>query len=157
MRFSFAVAASIVVFAAALFGQSNPVPFVNQPLVPATVAPGSPAFTLTVNGTGFVSGSVVNWNASARATTFVNSSQLTATVLATDVAVAETGTVTVTSPAPGGGVSNPVYLVVTNPFRQITFASSTFGAPPVPLWMTGADLNGDGKIDLITANENGTI
>ncbi|PYV15246.1 MAG: hypothetical protein DMG21_15605 [Acidobacteria bacterium] len=37
-------------------GQSNPVPFVNQPLVPSAVAPGGPDFTLTVNGTGFVSG-----------------------------------------------------------------------------------------------------
>ncbi len=38
---------------------ANPVPFVNQPLTPMTVAPGSGQFTLTVNGTGFVSGSVV--------------------------------------------------------------------------------------------------
>ena len=33
----------------------NPVPFVNQPLVPSAVAPGGPDFTLTVNGPGFVS------------------------------------------------------------------------------------------------------
>lgn len=157
MRFSLAVSVAIVLFAAALFAQSNPVPFVNQPLVPATVAPGTATFTLTVNGTGFVSGSVVNWNGSPRATTFVNRSELTATILATDVAVAETGTVTVSSPSPGGGVSNPVFFGVTNPFRQITFAPSSFGNPQVPLWMTSADLNGDGKVDLITANGNGTI
>jgi hypothetical protein len=157
IRFGLAVFTALVLFAAALLGQSNPVPFVNQPLVPATVAPGSPTFTLTVNGTGFVSGSVVNWNASARATTFVNSSQLTAAILATDVAVAETGTVTVTSPAPGGGASNPVFLGVTNPFRQITFTSSTFGSALQPLWMIAADLNGDGKLDLVTSNANGTL
>jgi hypothetical protein len=40
----------------------NPVPFVNQPLVPDAAAPGGPDFTLTVNGTGFISGSVVSWN-----------------------------------------------------------------------------------------------
>lgn len=39
----------------------NPVPFINQPLVPGAVAPGSPGFTLTVHGTGFVSGATVNW------------------------------------------------------------------------------------------------
>ena len=39
-------------------GQNNPVPFVNQPLVPSAVAPGGPDFTLTVNGTGFVSGAI---------------------------------------------------------------------------------------------------
>jgi hypothetical protein len=156
-RFSLASFVLVVLLAPALLGQSNPVPFVNQPLVPATVAPGASAFTLTVNGTGFVSGSVVNWNGSARATTFVSISQLTATILATDVAVAETGTVTVSSPGPGGGVSNPVYLGVTNPFRQITFASSSFGKPVVPMWTTAGDLNGDGKLDLVTANENGDI
>src|SRR5215467_12663414 len=37
----------------------NPVPLINQPLVPETAAPGGPGFTLTVNGTGFVAGSVV--------------------------------------------------------------------------------------------------
>jgi len=68
----------------------NPVPFVNQPLVPMTAPPGGSSFTLTINGTGFVSGAVVKWNGSARATTFVNNSQLTATILATDIAVAGT-------------------------------------------------------------------
>src|SRR5258708_31953477 len=156
-RFNLASFVLVVLLAPALLGQSNPVPFVNQPLVPATVAPGTSAFTLTVNGTGFVSGSVVNWNGSPRATTFVSSSQLTATILATDVAVAETGRVTVSSPGPGGGVSNPMYLGVTNPFRQITFASSSFGNPSNPYNSTTADLNGDGKLDLVTANQNGSV
>ena|SRR5579863_4965546 len=58
----------------------NPVPFVNQPLVPDATPPNGPEFTLTVNGTGFVSGSAVNWNGSALPTQFVSPSQLTATV-----------------------------------------------------------------------------
>src|SRR6202030_2713644 len=99
-RSTLAAFSVIVILATSLLGQSNPVPFVNQPLVPTTVVPGSPAFTLTVNGTGFVSGSVVNWNGSPRATKFVNSTQLTATILASDVAEASTGTVTVTSAGP---------------------------------------------------------
>jgi len=37
-------------------GIANPVPLINQPLVPDAVAPGGAGFTLTVNGTGFVSG-----------------------------------------------------------------------------------------------------
>ena len=37
-------------------GAANPVPLINQPLVPDAVAPGSAGFTLTLNGTGFVSG-----------------------------------------------------------------------------------------------------
>src|SRR5262245_2397171 len=76
-------------------GTTNPVPLINQPLVPDAVAPGGAGFTLTVNGTGFVSGSVVNWNGSARASTFVSSSQLTASILASDIAIATTASVTV--------------------------------------------------------------
>jgi len=48
----------------------NPVPFVNQPLVPAAVAPGGAGFTLTVHGTGFISGAAVNWNGTLLATLF---------------------------------------------------------------------------------------
>ncbi len=59
---------------------SYPVPLINYPLVPGTVSIGGPAFTLTVNGSGFVPGSVVNWNGYGRATTFVNSSQLKARI-----------------------------------------------------------------------------
>ena len=42
----------------------NPVPLVNQPLVPGAVKPGGAGFTLTVTGTGFVSGATVHWNLS---------------------------------------------------------------------------------------------
>lgn len=157
MRSSTSAFAFILIFGAALLGQSNPVPFVNQPLVPTTVTPGSPAFTLTVNGTGFVSDSTVNWNGSPRTTTFVGSSQLTATILATDVAVASTGTVTVSSPAPGGGVSNLAFLSVTNPFRQVTFLPSSFGNPAAAWSMITADLNADGKLDLVTSDESGKV
>jgi hypothetical protein len=80
----------------------NPTPFVNQPLIPASVAPGGANFTLTVNGTGFVSGSVVDWNGSPRTTTFVSGSQVTATILSSDIATVGTASVTVVSPAPGG-------------------------------------------------------
>jgi hypothetical protein len=83
----------------ALSAQS-PVPSINQPLLPAATTPGGPQFTLTVNGTGFVSGSVVDWNDSALATTFVNGSQLTASVSALDIASAFTAWVT-------GGESRP--------------------------------------------------
>ena len=50
----------------------NPVPLIDQPLVPAAAAPGGMGFTLTVNGTGFVPDSVVHWNGAARSTQFVN-------------------------------------------------------------------------------------
>lgn len=82
----------------------NPVPSIIS-LSPPTAVAGGPGFTLTVTGKNFVSTSVVKWAGSARATTFVSATELTATILATDIAKAGTFHVTVTSPTPGGGTS----------------------------------------------------
>jgi hypothetical protein len=80
-------------------------PSVSPPLVPNTATAGSAAFTLTVNGSGFVGGSVVYWNSTTHATTFVTSGQLTAAISAADVANA--GTVPVYVRNPGGtGIYN---------------------------------------------------
>ncbi|CAG0927080.1 hypothetical protein TFLX_00341 [Thermoflexales bacterium] len=57
-------------------------------------------FTLTANGIGFTPGSVVRWNGNARPTTFITSTQLAATVYATDVNVLGLYPVTVFDPAP---------------------------------------------------------
>ena len=76
----------------------SPVPFIDQPLTPDAVVPGSAAFTLTVNGTGFVSASTVKWNGSARTTTVVSNSKLTANVLLSDIANPSTASVTVINP-----------------------------------------------------------
>jgi hypothetical protein len=132
---------------------TNAVPFLNQPLVPAAVAPGGSGFTLRVSGTGFVSGSTVNFNGTALTTTFVDSGHLSALVSATDVATAKTASITVVSPNPGGGSSNTVYLQVGAPETTISFAN----APNSPLQIPGpvgigvADFNGDGKVDLAIA------
>lgn len=80
-------------------------PQVMAPLVPNTATAGSPAFTLTVNGSGFVGQSVVYWGSAALTTTFVTSGQLTAPIAAADVATA--GTVAVYVKNPGGtGIYN---------------------------------------------------
>ena len=96
------------------FAAENPVPLISQPLVPDAVAPGGAGFTLAVRGTGFVSGAVVNWNHSSLATTFVSDSRLTASVPASDIAAANTASVTVLNPSPGGGTSNVMFFEVTS-------------------------------------------
>jgi hypothetical protein len=135
--------------------QTNPIPFVNQPLVPTAVAPGGSSFTLTVNGTGFVSASTINWNGTPLATTFVNSSQLTATVPAANIATAGTASITVSSPSPGGGKSAVLYLGVTNPITSLTFTNYDQGfyfsgtlVTPTGVNPIAADFNGDGKLDV---------
>jgi hypothetical protein len=135
----------------------NPVPLINQPLVPDATAPGGPDFTLTVNGTGFVSDSVVNWNGSPLTTTFISGSQLTAVVPAADIAAATTASVTVATPAPGGGTSNVDFFPVTTN-RGDSVAFNLASSPAVglnPSQMARGDFNGDGKLDLAVANENG--
>jgi FG-GAP-like repeat len=127
--------------------QSNPVPFVDQPLVPMSAAPGASGFSLTVNGAGFISGSVVNWNGTALPTTFVSKAQVTATVAASDIASPQTASVTVSNPAPGGGSSNVAFFQVATPESTVVLSapSNTGGAGFV---VVTADFNGDGKLDL---------
>lgn len=126
----------------------NPVPFVNQPLVPTAVAPGGPDFTLTVNGAGFVPESVVRWNGSPRPTTFVSNTQLTAAIPAADIATIGSALITVFNPAPGGGVSNTGQLLITFPIPSVTFKQTDFGTGGGAVAVATADFNGDGKADV---------
>ncbi len=127
----------------------NPVPLISQPLVPEAAAPGGTGFTLTVNGTGFVSGSVVHWNGGARSTHFVNGGRLTANIPDTDIAEAGTAAVTVTNPEPGGGTSGTVFFPIHAPAPSVSLARTDFG--PTGVWniyLVTGDFNGDGKLDL---------
>ena len=84
---------------------NNQVPTTTS-ISPTCTTAGSADFTLTVNGTKFVSTSTVNWNGTPLTTSFVSSTQLTATVPASLVATAGTASITVVTPSPGGGTSN---------------------------------------------------
>ena len=85
----------------------NQIPLVTS-VVPSTLPLGP--FSLTVNGSRFVSGAQVLWNGSPLATSFVNAGQLTATGNA-----AQPGSVTLRVANPGtGAVSSPVTVTVTS-------------------------------------------
>ena len=88
---------------------SNPVPTIT------TISPTSQikntAFTLTVNGTNFVTTSVVYINTTAYTTTYINATQLQVSISSLAKA---SYTVKVTNPAPGGGTSNTKTLTITN-------------------------------------------
>jgi len=71
-------------------------------LSPDKVSAGGEGFTLTVNGTGFVANSVVQFNGQDRMTTFVSSTQLTAGITAEDIATGLTYGITVVNPTSSG-------------------------------------------------------
>jgi subtilisin family serine protease len=119
----------------------NPVPTISS-LSPVAVQAGGPAFTLTVNGSGFVSSSVVRWNGSARPTTFVNATRLTAAIPASDVAQIGSTPVTVFSPSPGGGTSSAATFNATGP--PAISVSTTTAAPGTTV--TATLINGTGGI-----------
>ncbi len=105
---------------------------------PSSVAEGSGDFVLTVSGFGFTPASVVQVNASARATTYVSSTTVTAIVLASDVAQFGSRTVRVSGSA---GAALTVTAVV-NPAPHLTSISPSAigpGAWTTTLTVTGSN------------------
>ena len=115
---------------------SNPIPSATS-LSPARLGAGTGAFTLTINGSGFVPSSVVRWNGSPRPTTLVNSSQLTASIAAADIAATGTAQVTVFSPTPGGGTSAALAFTIAPP-PTLTVSATTV-APGASVTVTLTD------------------
>jgi trimeric autotransporter adhesin len=104
-----------------LAGCNNSPPFNSTPaisnLFPSNITAGSPGFTLSVVGTGFIStsqgASFVYWNGFVRPTTLNQTSgQLQVQIFAADVASPGPASVTVINPAPGGGTSTAARFVV---------------------------------------------
>ena len=102
-------------------GTSNAAPVLSS-ISPTSATAGSAQLTLTANGTGFISGAVINWNGTALATTFVSSIKLTAVVPATSLTTAGTASVTVFTPSPGGGTSSPSTFTI----NAVTTAAKRF-------------------------------
>jgi trimeric autotransporter adhesin len=126
---------------------SNAITFnVTDPPVPTvtslslTAGPIATDTKLTVFGTGFSSASTVSYNGQAVTTTYSSSTALTATIPASQVSFPGTGTVTVTTPAPGGGTSNALLFtayvpmvnnsMVYNPANGLLYVSVPSSAGP---------------------------
>ena len=90
-------------------------------LSPSSARAGSAAFTLTVNGANFVNGAVVYWNGSARTTTYVSATKLTAVIHASDVATMGTAKVTVANPHTNA--TSPLTFTITQGAAHLTSLS----------------------------------
>src|SRR5580698_3078713 len=152
MKRVFCLSLVLLSLCATLCAQNNAKPLVNQPLVPASVAPGATGFTLTVSGTGFATGAVLKWNGVAKTTTVISGSSLKATILSTDVAHAGTASITVTNPAPHGGASNVVYFPIRQSAASVALAPEPDVTPlagPVAVGDFTGNFFGNGNFDLV--------
>ena len=99
-----------------------------------------------MNGSNFVTGSIVNFNGAARPSTYISSTQLSIAILAGDIANQGTIDITVTNPAngvAGGGTSGSATLTILPASVQPTVsalspASATAGGPGFTLTVTGS-------------------
>jgi hypothetical protein len=130
---------------------NNPLPKVSS-ISPTSAAAGSGQFTLTVNGSNFVSCSAIQWNGTVLTTKFVSAAQLTATIPASDLASSGTADVTVFSPKPGGGSSSPTQAFTIGPFpvpvvTSIQPTSATAGAAVFTLTINGSKFVQSSTVD----------
>jgi hypothetical protein len=135
-------------------GQSNPIPLINQPMVPASATPGGNAFTLTINGTGFTSTAAVYWNGSLRPTTVVSNSTVQAQISAADIVKPGFGWVTVGNLGTGEVQSNVVYFPIRASAKGVGFLPRSIqnvATSPGPIAV--GDFNNDGFLDFAVSSK----
>jgi len=114
------------------------------------------AMTLTVVGSEFINDSVVNINGSPRTTTFVNTTTLTAAILSTDVNAVGTRSITVVTPAPGGGTSSAQTLTINPTTISGTVNLLDFIPGPLGRNVTGLLYSGVTNIPVTLSALNGS-
>ena len=131
------------------FNVNNPMPALTN-ISPNSATLNDPATTITLTGTNFVSTSTAQFNGTPIATTFVSGTSLTAIIPAADLTAVGTDPITVFSPTPGGGTSNPQAFFVNNPFPTLTSIAPTSamaGAPATTITLTGSRFIASSKAD----------
>lgn len=132
-----------------------PLPAITS-ISPTGASTGGAPFTLTVQGTNFISNSVVRWNGSDRPTTYSGATKMTANIPAADLAAGGTFPITIFNPAPGGGTSNAINITVSNLAPNVSSlspSSALAGAAAFQLTVNGANFvrgaevrwNGNGR------------
>jgi outer membrane protein assembly factor BamB len=141
---------------------SLPATFVVTGVSPSVVTAGESAFNLTAIGTGFTSSSTVQWNGSARPTTFVSANVLRAQIGANDIATA--GTIAVAVPSVGGSSALASSVTVTStpaskdavafqidPQHSGAISFNSVSLPTAPAW--SVDVGGAPSFALIASGE----
>lgn len=121
--------------------EPNPVPSIES-ISPVYVEAGGAAFTLIVSGSDFRPSSVVRWNGEDRETVFVSATELRAAILSGDIEESGSASVSVHTPAPGGGTSNSATLTIEEPVEPVLVVFDEPGAHEwiVPAGVTSVDV-----------------
>ena len=125
----------------------NPVPAIAG-VSPASVSAGAPSQTVTISGTGFVTGSVVSFSGTALQTTYVSPTSLQVSLASALLANGAADAFSVSNPTPGGGSSPQVEFDVMSPtpvVSSITPSTLAIGNPAViTVTGTGFEANSTG-------------
>ena len=112
--------------------------------VPAEVVVGSSGFDVTLTGTGFLDGAVMQVNGVARTTTFVDETSIIGSVQAEDLTTSGDLKITAINPSPTLGPSNEKFVLVLNPVAgllkvapDLIVARPDDTSPPVPMSIEG--------------------
>ena len=95
-------------------------------IAPSGAAVGSAAITMSVYGSNFAQGAVVQWNGATLTAQWISATEMTATVPATDFAAAGSANVTVVNQGSGGGTS------ATQTFKVTAVPAATTWVRSVP-------------------------
>lgn len=126
----------------------NPQPVLTG-ITPSTIFAGGKTFTLTLTGSNFIASSQVRLNEEILPAALVNPVTLTAQISADLIASADTLTVSVVNPEPGGGTSAPQLLTIINPqpvLTSLTPSAVVNGGSSFTLSLTGGGFVPESKI-----------
>jgi hypothetical protein len=126
----------------------NPIPVVVE-VIPGRVLAGSPRLTLTVRGSNFVTSSVVQVNGLAQATTYRQRTELGVEIPAELLIAADDLSIRVVNPAPGGGASESIPLMIVNPVPVLVSLSPSVvveGSGALTLTLVGSGLTPDSRV-----------
>ena len=132
---------------------TSPVPTLTA-VSPSSVAAGG-AGIITLTGTGFIPNSSALWNGVARTTTYLNLTTLRIALTASDLGAAGTGQITVSNPAPGGGITAAQTLNIINPPSISSVSPSTLQVPTSTSTTVSVTINGTNFASNATATLNG--
>ncbi|HEY3743112.1 MAG TPA: IPT/TIG domain-containing protein, partial [Bryobacteraceae bacterium] len=132
-------------------GPPPPLPVITS-VAPATALTGASATPITINGSGFVQGAVVQFAGAAVSTQFVGATQLTALLTATQLA--QGGVFTIQVINPNGDQSNTVTFTVATPLSitSVSPASISQGAADTSITVTGVGIVSGATIQIGTAS-----